>query len=439
MNSTDFKTTINNAIEYARKKGASAAEANIGSGTGFAVTARMGEAETVEHQNDKGLSITLYIGNKKGSASTSDFSQKALEETIDAAYAIAKNSGEDEYAGLIDAKYLAGEIPDLELANEWDLTPEAAIEMAIECETLAREYDKRITNSEGATIQTYFGRHYYGNSHGFVGGWDWTTHSIDCSVIAETNGQMQRDGWYTRSRHQAGLEDSKEVARKAAGRALARLGSRKISTQSVPVIFEAQIAPGLLGSLVNGISGSAQYRKSTFLLDKMGERLFPDHINISEKPHIKKAIGSTPFDNDGMATTDRVIIQDGVLQGYILSAYSARKLDMEPTGNAGGVHNLIIEPGPDNLDTMIKNMGKGLLVTELIGFGVNQVTGDYSRGAAGFWIENGEISHPVEEITIAGNLADMFMQIVTTGSDIDTRGNIQSGSIWIENMTVAGD
>ncbi|NNE38442.1 MAG: metalloprotease PmbA, partial [Gammaproteobacteria bacterium] len=247
------------------------------------------------------------------------------------------------------------------------------------------------------------------------------------------------DGWYTRSRDQVALDNSKEVAEKAASRALARLGSRKISTQSVPVIFDAQNATSLLRSLVNGISGSSQYRKSTFLLDKKGEKLFPDNINISEKPHIKKAIGSTPFDNDGMATSDRFIILDGVLQGYVLSAYSARKLNMKPTGNAGGVHNLIIEPGPDSLDSMIKSMGKGLLVTELIGFGVNQVTGDYSRGAAGFWIENGEIQHPVEEITIAGNLAEMYMHIVTTGNDTDTRGNIQSGSIWIENMTVAGN
>ncbi len=439
VKSTDFETTIHNAIEYAKSKGATAAEANIGSGTGFAATARLGEAETIEHQNDKGLSVTIYVGTKKGSASTSDFSQKALEETIDAAYAIANNSSEDEFAGLIDPEYLATEIPDLELANNWDITTESAIEMAIECETIAREYDNRIANSEGATVQTYYGQHHYGNSHGFIGGWDWTTHSIDCSVIAQANGEMQRDGWYTRSRYQAGLEDSREVARKAASRALARLGSRKIPTQSVPVIFESQIASSLIGSLVNGISGSAQYRKSTFLLDKIGDKLFPDYINISEQPHIKKAIGSTPFDNDGMATKDRLIIQDGVLQGYILSAYSARKLDMKPTGNAGGVHNLIIDPGTDDLNAMVQAMGRGLLVTELIGFGINQVTGDYSRGAAGFWVEKGEIQYPVEEITIAGNLAEMFRQIVATGKDIDTRGNIQSGSIWIENMTVAGN
>ena len=438
MKSAEFETTINDAIGYAHNKGVAAVEANIGSGTGFSVTVRLGEVETVEHQNDKGLSITLYIGSKKGSASTSDFSNKAIEETIDAAYAIASNSGEDDCAGLIEPEYLATEIPDLELSNEWEITPKSAIEMGKECESIARQYDNKITNSEGATIQTYCGQHYYGNSNGFTGGWEWTTHSIDCSVIAESDGHMQRDGWYTRARDPHVLENNKSVGERAAIKAIKRLGSRKIPTSKVPVIFEAQIATSLFGSLVNGISGSAQYRKSTFLLDKKDKKIFPNHINIEEKPHIKKAIGSSPFDNDGMATSNRSIIKEGVLQGYILSAYSARKLKMKPTGNAGGIHNLMVKPGPDDLDAMISNMGKGLLVTELIGFGVNLVTGDYSRGAAGFWIENGEIQFPVEEITIAGNLSDMFSQIVTTGKDIDVRGNIQTGSIWLENMMVAG-
>ena len=438
MKSAEFETTVNDAIQYARNKGVAAVEANIGSGTGFSVTARLGEVETVEHQNDKGLSITLYIGTKKGSASTSDFSTKALEETIDAAYAIASHSGEDDCAGLIESEYLAKDIPELELSNDWEISPESAIEMAKECEDIARQYDNKITNSEGATIQTYCGQHYYGNSHGFTGGWEWTTHSIDCSVIAESDGHMQRDGWYTRARDPQVLENNKSVGEKAAIRAIKRLDSRKTPTSNVPVIFEAQVASSLFGSLINGISGSAQYRKSSFLLDKKDKKIFPDHINIEERPHIKKAIGSSPFDNDGMATCNRSIIKDGVLQGYLLSAYSARKLNMKPTGNAGGIHNLIVKPGPDDLDAMIKNMGKGLLVTDLIGFGINLVTGDYSRGAAGFWIENGEIQYPVEEITIAGNLSDMFAQIVTTGKDIDVRGNIQTGSVWLENMTVAG-
>lgn len=438
MSDAKLKEIIARILELAGRAGASAVEAGIGTGTGFSVTARLGEVETVEHQRDKGLNVTVYAGKRKGSASTTDFGDDAVRETVEAAHTIARNSGEDAYAGLLDPAYLAREVPDLDLCHPWDLSPEAAIELAVRCENGARR-DKRIVNSEGATVQTYRGSHWYGNSNGFIGGWEWTTHSIDCSVIAGSEGKMQRDGWYSRKRDHADLEDVDFISETAARRALARLDSRKLSTLSVPVVYEAPVADSLFSSFVGAISGSAQYRKSSFLLGKAGETIFPEYLNIRERPHLKKGIGSAPFDADGMATRERALVKNGVLQGYVLSGYSARKLGLEPTGNAGGVHNLVVEAGPKDLDALLREMGRGLLITELIGFGVNQVTGDYSRGASGFWVENGEIQYPVEEITVAGNLSDMYRHIVAIASDVDTRGNIQTGSVLIENMTVAGN
>jgi len=439
VNNSNLERIINQTLEHAQLSGATTAEANIGTGMGFSVTARLGDVETVEHQNDKGLNITVYINTKKGSASTSDFSSQAIKDTVVAACNIARYSSEDEFAGLINPEFIAKQVPDLALCHPWEITTESAQKIAINCENLARNYDARISNSEGATVHTYQGSHIYGNSHGFVDGWDWSTHSIDCSVIAEEDGKMQRNGWYARCRDHAELEAIENIAEKAAKRTLLHLNSRKITTKSVPVIYEAPVASGLFSSFINAISGSSQYRKSSFLLNKIGDSVFPEYINIREKPHLKKAIGSTPFDNDGMATQDRTLIDNGILQGYILSAYSARKLGMSPTGNAGGVHNLIVDTSKQDLNSLMYDMGTGLLITELIGFGVNQVTGDYSRGASGFWVENGEIQYPVDEITVAGNLADMYKHIVKIGNDVDTRGNIQTGSVLIENMTIAGN
>ncbi len=439
MKTTNMEEIIIRVLDLARQSGATAAEARIGTGVGLSVTARLGEVETVEHQRDKGMSITLYIDQRKGSASTTDFAGQALQETVHAAYAIAKNAGEDEYAGLIDPEYITGNVPDLDLHHPWDLSPESAIDLAVDCENTARNADKRISNSEGATVNTYNGGHYYGNSHGFIGGWDWSSHSIDCSVIATQDGNMQRDGWYTRQRDYRDLDDVHSIARTAAQRTVSRLGARKLSTLSVPVIFEAPAASSLFSAFVSAISGSSQYRRSSFLLDKSGEQVFPEFISLYEKPHLKKAMGSAPFDNDGMTTRDRMLVEAGVLQGYLLSAYSARKLGMKPTGNAGGVHNLIVQPGDQDIDELLRTMGKGLFITELIGFGVNQVTGDYSRGASGFWVENGEICFPVEEITVAGNLVDMYRHILAVAKDVDTRNNIRTGSVLIENMTVAGE
>ncbi len=439
MANNNLNQIIEQILHLATQTGATSAEADIGTGYGLSVTARMGEVETVEHQNDKGLSITVYINNRKGSAGTTNFNNDALSDAVTSACTIAKNANEDSCAGLLDKENLVQHVPDLDLFHPWGISPEDAIKLAIECENEARETDKRITNSEGATVNTYSGSHFYGNTHGFIGGWEWSSHSIDCTVIAQQDGHMHRDGWYSRSRDYSDLDKINLISQTAATRALARLGSRKLSTKSVSVIFEAPVATSLFSALVNAISGGSQYRKSSFLLDKKGELVFPEYLNVWEEPHLKKGMGSAPFDADGMATQKQSIIMDGVLQNYILSAYSARKLNMKPTGNAGGVHNLIIEPGNQDLQTLIKSMGKGLLITEMIGFGINQVTGDYSRGASGFWVEHGDIQYPVEEITVAGNLQEMYKNIATVGSDVDNRTNIRTGSVLVENMTVAGN
>ena len=429
---------VQQTLDLARSAGATAAEVDIGTGSGLSVTARLGEVETIEHQRDKGLGVTVYLDQRKGSASTTDFSTPALRDCIRAACAIASHTSPDEYAGLLDPQYLAREIPDLDLHHPWRINPDQAIALAVACEDAARSADQRIRNSEGANLNSYSGTHVYGNSNAFINGWDWSNHSLDCAVIAEENGSMQRDGWYTRGRDPDTLEDIVAVGREAGRRAAARLGARKLKTAKVPVIFEAPVAGGLFGAFISAISGGALYRKSSFLLDKLGQAVFADRINIHEQPHLRKGIGSAPFDNDGMATRDRRLVADGVLQGYVLSAYSARKLGMEPTGNAGGVHNLIIEHDGISRQELIRRMDRGLLITDLIGYGINLVTGDYSRGAVGMWIENGEIQHPVEEITIAGRLQDMFRNIIAIADDIDTGGNIRTGSVLIEDMTVAG-
>lgn len=435
----ELKNLVRDILDEAKRQGASAAEANVSVGQGLAVTVRLGEVETVEHTRDQGLGITVYFGHQSGSASTSDFSPQAVRETVRAACTIAKYTAEDRYSGLADADRLAREIPELDLYHPWSITLDAAIEQARACEAAAREADARIGNSEGATLNKSDGIEVYGNSLGFIAGLPTSRHNLSVSVIAQDASGMQRDYWYTVARDPQDLESAAAVGRRAAARTVQRLGARKLKTCQVPVLYEAPVAASLLSHFIGAIRGTALYRGSSFLLDALGKPVFADKVQIREEPHIKKALGSAPFDNEGVATRARDLVKGGVLQGYVLDTYSARKLGMTTTGNAGGVHNLSIAPGSDDLPALIKRLHKGVLVTELIGFGVNNVTGDYSRGAAGFWVENGEIQYPVEEITIAGNLKDMYRGLVAVGRDVDVRGNMRTGSILIDRMTVAGD
>jgi PmbA protein len=430
---------IEKILQEAAVQGATAAEAAVSTGSGLSVTVRKGEVETVEFDRNKGMGLTVYFGQRKGSASTSDFSFEAIGETVRAACHIASHTAEDECNGLADAELMAKEIPDLDLYHPWDVSVEQAIELAKTCEASALAYDKRITNSEGATINAHSGSRVYGNSHGFVGGYASTRHSCSCSVIAQQDEQMQRDYWYDVARDHEDMQSLESIGREAGERAVRRLNARKLSTRQAPVIFMADIARGLLGSFTGAISGSRLYRKSTFLLDTLGKQVFPEFISIQEQPHLKKALGSAPFDLDGVATRAHEIVTHGELMNYVLDTYSARKLGMQTTGNAGGLRNVSISQGQLDMQGLLRKMDSGLLITELMGHGINQVTGDYSRGAAGFWIEGGEIQYPVEEITIAGNLRDMFMGIIEVGNDTDLRGNIRTGSILIDNMTIAGN
>ena len=429
---------MRDVLADARKKGASACEAEVSEGFGQSVSVRCGEVETIEYNRDKGLGITIYQGQRKGHASTSDLSRKALQDTVDAALNIARFTAPDDCAGLAEAELLATEMMPLDLYYPWLDSVEQSIDLAKACEEAAFAVDPRISNSEGASISTQEAHFCMGNSLGFEGGYASSRHYISCSVIAGEQEAMQRDDWYTTARDPAQLADAASVGADAAKRALARLGSQRIKTGEVPVIFEAQLAASLIGNFVHAVSGGALYRKTTFLLDQMGKSVFSPSISIRERPHLSKGLASSPFDNDGVRTQDRDIVQAGVLQGYFLSTYTARKLGLRSTGNAGGCHNLIVEPGKDGFDALLRQMDRGLLVTELLGQGVNYVTGDYSRGAAGFWVENGRIVHPVEEITIAGNLKDMFRNIVAVGSDTLVRGSKQCGSLLLERMTVAG-
>lgn len=440
---TDSRDALINIIEqvlaHAKSLGASAAEAYIGVGMGLSANVRKGEIDKLEFERDKDLVVTLFLDGQKGNASSSDFSDNALKETVEAACNIARFASHDEHAGLVEKELMASSVPELDLYHPWAIAPETAIEMAIDCEQRAFDQDSRITNSDGTTLSTYSGINLYGNTHGFVDGWNWSTHTIDCTVIAEDNSGKQRDGWYSKSRDYEALQSLESISEEAVRRTVGRLGSRKIKTCQTPVIFEAPVASGLFSALITAISGGSLYRRASFLLDKKDERIFADHVSIKECPHLQKALGSAPFDNDGVMTCEKDIIKDGVLIDYVLSGYSARRLGLETTANAGGVHNLIIESSEQSLQDMIRAMGTGLLITDMIGFGVNQVTGDYSRGASGFWIENGEPAYPVEEITVAGNLLNMYQQIVMIGNDIDPRGNVLTGSVMLENMTIAGE
>ncbi len=426
-------------LSYAKEGGATACESEVSDGFGQNVTVRRGEVETIEYNRDKGLAVTVYIGQKRGNASTSDFSPQAVRDTVSAALSIARYTAADDCAGLADMDLLANEFPDLELYFPWDLPVEQAIQIAQTCEAAAFAVDKRITNSEGGSVSLSESQFVYANSLGFMGGYPTSRHSISCAVIAGRDDGMQRDYWYSVARNAADLDQADSVGKKAGSRSVARLGAKKIATCEVPVLFEAPIASSLIGHFVGAISGGSLYRKSSFLMDSVGKQVFAPDIQIQEKPHLKKGLASGAFDNEGVTTVDRKVVENGVVQGYFLGSYSARKLGLKTTGNAGGNHNLIIDNGaPMAFSDLLKKMGKGLLVTELLGQGVNAVTGDYSRGAAGYWVEGGEIQHAVEEITIAGNLKEMLPGICAMGNDTLVQGSKQCGSLLIDRMTIAG-
>lgn len=426
-------------LELAQLGGATAAETEVSEGFGQTVTVRKGEVETIEYNKDKGVSLTVYLGQRRGHASTSDFSDDALRRTVEKALAIARYTAEDDCAGLADAELLAHEIPDLDLYHPWDLPVEQAIELARACEAAALAVDARITNSEGATVSTQESQFIYGNSLGFMAGYPTSRHSVSCAVIAEEAGAMQRDYWYDTARAASDMSAVEAVGRRAGERTVRRLNARKLSTRQCPVLFEAPVASGLIANFVSAVSGGHLYRKSSFLLDSLGRQVFPSFMQIQERPFLPRGLASAPFDHEGVATRDRDVVKDGVVQGYFLGSYSARKLGMKSTGNAGGNHNLIIPSTGEDLEGLLKKLNRGLMVTELLGYGVNMVTGDYSRGAAGFWIEDGVIAYPVEEITIAGNLKDMFRGILAIGNDVEVRGSRRVGSMLIERMTVAGE
>jgi PmbA protein len=436
----DLESIIERALEEARARGASQAEAAVSQDTGLSVGVRLGEVETLEHQRDRSMGITVYFGQRKGSASTADFSLDAVRATVAKACSIARFTAEDAASGLADAALMARAPASLDLSHPWSITADRAIEIAKTCEAAALGFDARINNSEGASLATHQGLHVYGNTHGFVGGYPTTAHTLSCVVLAGTGEDMQRDYWYSSSRDWRELEPGEAIGRESARRTIARLGPRKLSTRRSPVLFVPEIARGLIGHFTAAIRGSSQYRQSSFLLNSVGQQVFPAGFSIAERPHIPKAMGSAPFDDEGVATRDRELVADGVLTGYILSSYSARKLGLETTGNAGGAHNLLVAPNlAGGMDALLSRLGTGLLVTELMGQGVNMVTGDYSRGAAGFWVENGSIQYPVAEITIAGNLREMLMGIAAVGDDVDARGGTRVGSILLEEMTIAGE
>ncbi len=444
-----FEQLVEEALAFARGLGASDAAAEVSEGTGLSVSVRKGDIEHVERNRDKSMGVTVYVGQRRGNASTSDYSRAALEQTVRAAFDIARFTAEDPAAGLPDeADMAAGDAAtrDLDLFHPWLIDAAEAAEIARRCEGAAFATDRRITNSEGAGVSAQQSHFFAGNSRGFRGGYASSRHSLSVAPIASLPGRggddMQRDAWYSSMRAPQELAAPEAVGRYAAERALSRLASRKIATCEAPVLFESSLASGLLGAYVQATSGASLYRKSSFLLDSLGQAVLPSHVDIFEDPHIPRAKGSAPFDDEGVLTRPRTVVSGGVVQGYFLSTYSARKLGMRSTGHAGGSQNLrlrsrLTQPG-DDLPAMLRKLGRGLFVIELIGQGVNYVTGDYSRGAAGFWVEGGRIAYPVHEITIAGNLRDMFKAIVAVGADAYTMGSKTLGSVLIERMKVAG-
>jgi len=439
FNETRLKQLITDVLAEAKRQGATSAEVDAAVNKGFSVQVRLGDVETVEYNQDKIIEITVFFGYRSGTASLSDVRPEAIRAAVEAACNIARFTDEDPFAALPDEALLAFDYPAIDIYYPWNISVPQAIELGKECEAIALAKDKRISNSEGVTVSTIEVWHGYGNSLGFVGVIPVTRHELSCILIAKHNDEMQRDYSYTLSCDPSMLDSISQVADQAAARTVRRLNARRMSTVRAPVIFAAEEARGLVGHFVSAISGSSLYKKTSFLLDHLGKPVFPKHIQIDERPYLPKFLGSSAFDDDGVRTRNNVFVKDGILNSYSLGVYSARKLNLETTGNAGGVHNLFVSTGENDLPGLLKKMGKGLLVTELMGNGTNIMTGDYSRGASGFWIENGEIQYPVEEITIAGKLQNMYGNLVEVGNDIDKRGNIQTGSILLEEMTIAGD
>ena len=439
----ELESLAQSALERARRAGASGCDCEVSEGYGLTVTVRKGKPDTIEHNRDRAIGVSVYFGERprvrRGHASTSDFSRAALEQTVDAAVAIARHTAEDNCAGLPDAELLAREQPELDLFHPWAISTEEAVDLAKRCEAAAFAVSKKIRNSEGASVSAQQTQFVLANSLGFMGGFPGSRHWLSCAVIAEDKGLMQRDDWFSASRVPAQLAEPRALGRYAGERALARLGARKIATTQAPVLFEAPVAIGLIGHFISAVNGGNLYRKTSFLVDSLGKEVFSRLVTIDERPLEHKGMASSPFDEEGVATRERSIVRDGVVEGYFLGSYAARKLGMKSTGSAGGHHNLIVKSEGPDFAGMLKKMARGLLVTELLGQGVNLVTGDYSRGAAGYWVENGVIAYPVEEITIAGNLKEMFKQIVAIGSDVVLRSGRSSGSILLERMTIAGD
>jgi PmbA protein len=441
-----FENLVDSALAHAKKIGATDAAAEASEGSGLSVSARLGKLENVERNRDKSLGVTVYVGKRRGNASTSDFSEAAIQQTVQAAYDIARFTAEDPVAGLPDLQDVATSYPDLDLFHPWALSSEAALELALRCENAAMTTDKRITNSEGAGVSAqqshFFAAHLRGGHMGFRGGYASSRHSLSVAPIAGKGDNMQRDYWYSSERDAQNMASPETIGRYAAERSLSRLKARKIATTQCPVLFESPLAAGLLGGFVQAVSGGSLYRKSSFLLDSLGKQVFPKHIDIEEDPFVKGGKASAPFDEEGVKTSARNVVDAGKVSGYFLSTYSARKLGMRTTGNAGGSHNLTLTSrqtkSGDDLEAMLQKLGTGLFVIELMGQGVNYVTGDYSRGATGFWVEKGRIAYPVQEITIAGNMKDMFKGIEAIGSDAYTFGGKRTGSILVNRMKVAG-
>lgn len=434
----ELEALVQMALAEARQQGVDQAEVAASHDIGLLATARLGDVENLEYTNDRGLGITVYKNGCKGSASTSDVSADSIREVVGKACTFASCTAADKHAGLADAELMCRDIRDLDLDYEWSINSTDAIAMAIDCEKAALEFDSRINNSEGATVSTSRGTRAYGNTHGFVGSYSKSSHSINCVVLGSDNGEMQRDFHYSAARDPADLEDIRSIGELAATRTVGRLGARKIKTTKAPVLFVPELARGFIGHAIGAISGGAQYRRASFLLDALGEKIFPEFVSIHERPHLPKAMASAPFDAEGVGTFDRDIVADGVLAGYVLGSYAARRLGMQSTANAGGTQNLIVTGNGRDLAALIRDMGTGLVVAELIGQGVNAVTGDYSRGAVGHWVDNGQIQFPVHEVTIAGNLRDLYARIAAIGSDQDLRGGIRCGSLLVEEMTIAG-
>lgn len=435
---TELEELVTLALDEARRLGVDQAEVVASQDMGLTATARLGEVESLEYTNDRGVGITVFKESRKGNSSTSVISPEAIREAVAKACTFANFTAEDKYAGLADAELMCQNVRDLDLDHPWTIDADTAIAMAIESESAGLKHDKRVSNSEGATVSTNRGTRAYGNTHGFVGSYTKTSHSISCVLLAESDGVMQRDYHYTTARCVEDLETAAAVGRTAADKVVGRLGARKLKTVRAPVLFIPEIARGFIGHAIGAIAGGAQYRRSSFLLDAVGEKLFPDFVNILERPHLPRGLASAPYDGEGVGTYDRDIVTDGVLREYVLSSYSARRLGLTTTANAGGAQNLIVPGSRQDKASLISDMGTGLVVQELIGQGVNGVTGDYSRGAVGHWVENGEIAYPVHEVTIAGNLRDLYQRIAAIGDDQDRRGGIRCGSLLVEEMTIAG-